>query len=31
VTACRIVPGELAGTAGVYGAAKAFLDQTLGA
>jgi glucokinase len=28
VTACRIVPGELAGTAGVYGAAKAFLDQT---
>jgi glucokinase len=31
VAACRIVPGELAGTAGVYGAAKAFLDQTLGA
>jgi glucokinase len=31
VTACRIVPGELAGTAGVYGAVKAFLDQTLGA
>ena len=31
VTACRIVPGELAGTAGVYGAAKAFLDQTVGA
>jgi glucokinase len=28
VAACRIVPGELAGTAGVYGAAKAFLDQT---
>ena len=28
VVACRIVPGELAGTAGVYGAAKAFLDQT---
>jgi glucokinase len=28
VTACRIVPGELAGTAGVYGAARAFLDQT---
>ena len=26
VTACRIVPGELAGTAGVYGAAKVFLD-----
>jgi len=22
------VPGELAGTAGVYGAAKIFLDQT---
>jgi glucokinase len=31
VAACRIVPGELAGTAGVYGAAKAFLDQSLGA
>jgi glucokinase len=31
VAACRIVPGELIGTAGVYGAAKAFLDQTLGA
>jgi glucokinase len=28
VTACSIVPGELGGTAGVYGAAKAFLDQT---
>jgi glucokinase len=28
VAACRIVPGELAVTAGVYGAAKAFLDQT---
>jgi glucokinase len=28
VAACRIVPGELGGTAGVYGAAKAFLDQT---
>jgi glucokinase len=28
VTACRIVPGELAGTAGVYGAAKVILDQT---
>jgi hypothetical protein len=26
VTACRIVPGELVGTAGVYGAAKVFLD-----
>jgi hypothetical protein len=23
------VPGDLAGTAGVYGAAKAFLDQTV--
>ena len=28
VAACRIVPGALSGTAGVYGAAKAFLDQT---
>ena len=28
VAACRIVPGALAGTAGVYGAAKVFLDQT---
>ena len=28
VSVCRIVPGELTGTAGVYGAAKAFLDQT---
>jgi glucokinase len=28
VAACRIVPGELAGTAGIYGAARAFLDQT---
>jgi glucokinase len=27
VAACRIVPGELSGTAGVYGAAKAFIDQ----
>jgi glucokinase len=26
VAACRIVPGELIGTAGVYGAAKVFLD-----
>jgi len=26
VTACRIVPGELVGTAGVYGAAKVFID-----
>ncbi len=25
--ACRIVPGELIGTAGVYGAAKMFLEQ----
>ena len=29
VMACRIVPGELEGTAGVYGAARAFLDQTV--
>jgi glucokinase len=29
VTACRIVPGELVGTAGVYGAAKVFLDQSV--
>jgi glucokinase len=28
VNACHIVPCELVGTAGVYGAAKAFLDQT---
>ena len=28
VEACRIVPGALGGTAGVYGAAKVFLDQT---
>ena len=28
VTACRIVPGELPGTAGVMGAARAFLDRT---
>lgn len=27
VTACRFVPGTLTGTAGVYGAARAFLDQ----
>ena len=27
VQACRIVPGELDGLAGVYGAARAFLDQ----
>jgi glucokinase len=29
VMACRIVPGALEGTAGVYGAARAFLDQTV--
>jgi glucokinase len=29
VAACRIVPGELVGTAGVYGAAKVFLDQAV--
>ena len=28
VQACRIVPGELIGTAGVYGAARVFLEQT---
>ena len=27
VAVCRILPGELAGTAGVYGAARVFLDQ----
>lgn len=27
VSACRIVPGELVHTAGVYGAARAFLEQ----
>ena len=27
VQACRIVPGELGGLAGVYGAARAFLNQ----
>lgn len=27
VDACRIVPGELSGTAGVYGAARAFFTQ----
>ena len=30
VTACRIVPGELVGTAGVYGAAKVFIDASQG-
>jgi glucokinase len=30
VTACRIVPGELVGTAGVYGAARVFLDARQG-
>ncbi|MBA3258838.1 MAG: ROK family protein [Gemmatimonadales bacterium] len=30
VTACRIVPGELVGTAGVYGAAKVFIDGQRG-
>jgi len=30
VDACRIVPGELTGTAGVYGAAAVFLQRTLG-
>jgi glucokinase len=28
VAACRIVPGALTGTAGVYGAAKSFMAQT---
>jgi len=28
VQVCRIVPGELTGVAGVYGAARAFLEQT---
>ncbi len=28
VQACRIVPGELVNTAGVYGAARVFLEQT---
>jgi hypothetical protein len=26
---CRIVPSELVGTAGVYGAAKVFLEQVI--
>jgi glucokinase len=30
VEACRIVPGELQGTAGVYGAAAVFMQQTWG-
>jgi glucokinase len=28
--ACRIVPGELTGTAGVYGAAAVFMRRTWG-
>jgi len=28
--ACRIVPGALTGTAGVYGAAAVFMQQTWG-
>jgi glucokinase len=31
VQACRIVPGSLPGTAGVYGAAAAFMTQAWGA
>jgi len=31
VEACRIVPGELTGTAGVYGAAAVFMQRTWGA
>ena len=27
VKVCRVLPGELNGTAGVYGAARTFLDQ----
>ncbi len=30
VAVCRIVPAQLTGTAGVYGAARTFLDQTRG-
>ena len=30
VQACRVVPGELPGSAGVYGAAKVFLDRHSG-
>jgi glucokinase len=29
VEVCRVVPGELSGTAGVYGAARAFIEQAL--
>lgn len=29
VEVCRIVPGELSGTAGVYGAARAFIEQSM--
>jgi glucokinase len=29
VEVCRIVPGELSGTAGVYGAARAFIEQNI--
>jgi len=30
VDVCRIVPGELTGTAGVYGAAAVFMRRTWG-
>jgi glucokinase len=29
VEVCRVVPGELSGTAGVYGAARAFIEQNM--
>ncbi|MEO8295032.1 MAG: ROK family protein [Gemmatimonadota bacterium] len=29
VEVCRVVPGELSGSAGVYGAARAFIEQAL--
>lgn len=29
VEVCRIVPGELSGTAGVYGAARTFIEQSI--
>jgi glucokinase len=29
VEVCRVVPGELSGTAGVYGAARAFIEQSI--